>query len=67
MDENKIKLNKQIEFEYLKEKIKITKDRKAFKNEELDYTCIEILESDGIKNFFLIEEKSFIKKTITNK
>ena len=64
MNENKIKLNKQIEFEYLEEKIKIkiTKDRKAFINNELDYTFIKILESDGIKKFFLIEEKIFNKK-----
>ena len=61
LDENIIKNNKGIEFEYLKNniKIKITKDRLAFTNKELDYTCIEIFDSDKIKNFFKIDDEIF--------
>ena len=47
--------------------IKITGNRNIFTNAELDYTCVELLESDGIKNFFEVEpliyrkDKSFLK------
>ena len=33
----------------------MTKKRNAFTNEKLDYTCIEILDKDEIKNFFEID------------
>ena len=36
-------------------KIEITKDRKVFTDEILDYTCIEILPQDNIKQFFKID------------
>jgi len=39
----------------VEKKIKLTSDRKIFTNEKLDYSCIEIFESDGINNFFKIE------------
>ena len=42
-----------------KKKIKITEKRKVFANEELDYTCIEILKSDSIKNYFKIDQFLF--------
>ena len=61
-NESSIEIGNKIYFEYLeksssffgssynrKEKeIKITEKRKVFTNKELDYTCIELLESDGI-------------------
>ena len=61
LNENSIEINKEIEFEYLNEKKKIiiTKDRKVFTSEELDYTCIEIFNSDNINNFFIINNKIF--------
>ena len=34
------------------------KNRKYFKNEELDYTCIEILNEDKIEDFFEIENEN---------
>ena len=33
--------------------------RKIFSNKVLDYTCIELLESDGIKDFFEIDPKMY--------
>ena len=58
LDDKKIKINEEIEIEYLNEikKIIITKNRRKFTNKKLDYTCIEILDTDNIKNFFDIEE-----------
>ena len=44
---------------YIKKKIEITDKRKVFTNEELDYTCIELFESDGILNYFKIDPKIF--------
>ena len=43
----------------IEKEIKITGNRKVFTNKEIDYTCIEIFESDGIKNFFKIEPNIF--------
>ena len=42
-----------------KKDIKITQDREVFTNKELDYTCIQLFESDGIKDYFSIEPKLF--------
>ena len=61
LDEDSIELNKIVKFEYfngkkyVEKEIKITKDRKVFTNKELDYTCIEIFKSDGIKKFFKVD------------
>ena len=51
-----ISLNTNISIENLDQTkiIKITEDRKVCTNKELDYTFIQILESDGIQNFFEI-------------
>ena len=38
-----------------KKKIKLNDKRKFFKNQEMDYTCIEIRKSDDIKKFFKID------------
>ena len=57
LNENDLKLNKEIILEY-KNKIKrieITKERKVFTNEELDYTCIELFDKDNIKEYFKID------------
>jgi hypothetical protein len=48
-----------IEYEYNNNIIKnivLTKERRFYTNESLDYTCIEIFDSDGILNFFEIDE-----------
>ena len=59
LNENNIKMYKEIVFEYCKniKKIKITENRKVFTNKELDYTCIELFESDGILDYFKIDPK----------
>ena len=65
-----IEVGNTISFEYLEKslfskyknaqkQIKITEKRKVVTNEELDYTCIEIFESDGIKDFFKVAPKIF--------
>jgi len=37
----------------IKKEIKITGKRQVFTNKELDYTCIELFESDGIIDYFI--------------
>ena len=37
----------------------MTKKRRVFTNNELDYTCIELLESDNINDYFKIDPKLF--------
>ena len=65
LDEEKIKNGKTIEIEYYNEigyitkKIEITKKRRVYFDAKLNYTCIEILESDNIKNFFTIESEIY--------
>ena len=73
LDRSSIDIGKTIKFEYLelqkflfnttsyinKKEIKITDERRIYTNEDLDYTCIELLESDGIKDFFEIEPDLF--------
>ena len=65
LDENDIKINEEIKIEYRKKKkiLEISKDRKVYTNEELDYTCIEIFDKDEIKEFFNID-KQIIKNSI---
>ena len=61
LDEESIKIGKIVEIEYYSEigyitkKIEITKKRRVYFAPKLNYTCIEILESDNIKNYFIIE------------
>jgi len=43
-----------------KKEMKITEKRRVYTNKELDYTCIELFESDGIQDFFEIEPDLFI-------
>jgi len=64
---NDIKLNKEIILEYKNEikKITITGNRKVYTNEELDYTCIEIFDTENIKDYFKIDE-NLIEYSIEN-
>ena len=70
LNKYRIEINKEIELEYLNKmkKIKITKNRKVFTNENLDYTCIEIFDTDKIfdkdkiKNIFRIDTEIFENK-----
>ena len=74
LNESNIEIGKTINFECLelqksllfsssyntiKKKIKITDKRQVFTNKELDYTCIEILKTDGIIDYFKIEPNLF--------
>ena len=58
LNENDIKIGNIINIEYynkssyINKKIKINEKRRVFTNKELDYTCIEINESDGYKRLF---------------
>ena len=66
LDKNSIKINKEINFECMgkKNKIHISENRKIFTNIELDYTCIEIFNTDIINNdnFFRIDKAIFTNK-----
>ena len=78
LNETNLEIGKTIKFEYLelkktilsssynitKKQIKITDNRKIFTNKELDYTCIELFESDGIVNYFEIEPNVFKHKIV---
>ena len=61
LNETNIKKNKIIYFEifkdskYIDQKIEIGSNRKVYTNKALDYTCIEILKSDNINNYFEID------------
>ena len=65
LNESNLEIGNLIDFEYncsdkiMKKEIKITENRKVFTNKELDYTCIELFESDGILDYFKIEPKLF--------
>ena len=43
----------------IKKEIEITEKRQVFTNKGLDYTCIELFESDGIIDYFKIDSKLF--------
>ena len=71
LDESNIEIGNKIKFEcfefqkslfnssYNKKEIKITEKRRVYTSEELDYTCIELFESDGIKDYFEIDPTIF--------
>jgi len=74
LNESSIELGKNIYFEYLeksssffsgssynlkKKKLEITEKRRVFTNKELNYTCIELFESDGIYDYFHIDHNLF--------
>ena len=70
LDENSLQINEEIEIEYCEKTkiIEITKDRRVFTDKNLDYTCIEILDTDNINKFFHIDKSSFNdKKSLKNK
>ena len=59
LNKNSIKENEIIICLYKNELKKFEiKNRKCFTNEELDYTCIEILNEDEIEDFFEIENEN---------
>ena len=73
LNEKDLKIGKEITFNCLQlqksffsssykqvsKKIIINEKRKIFVNEDLDYICIELFESDGIKDFFEIDPKMY--------
>ena len=68
LNENYLKEGNIIEYEYNNNIIKsltLTKDRRAYTNAKLDYTCIEIFDSDNITNFFEIDE-NIIKEDLNS-
>ena len=72
LDENDIKKGKIINIEclnelsYIKKKIKLDGKRRVYTNIELDYTCIEIYQSDGFKDYFKIDPILFNNKKYLN-
>ena len=50
LDKKDIQIGKEVKFIHnnIEKKIKITKERRVFTDEKLDYTCIEILNEDNI-------------------
>ena len=81
LDESNIEVDKTIHFECvefkkkklfncsnIKKEIKITNKRRVFTNKELEYTCIELFESDKIIDYFKIDSKLFKydKKNLKN-
>ena len=64
LNKSSIEINKEIIFENCGQikRIKITKDRRAYTKEELNYTCIEIFDTDNINNFFSIDKTIFNNK-----
>ena len=69
LNEKIIEKNKIIKIKYLNKikEIKIIENRLYFTNNELGYTCIEILDSDEIKYFFEIDRTYFKgNKTLEN-
>jgi hypothetical protein len=57
-----IEVGKFIHIEYFNNSkyIQITEERRAFTDEKLDYTCIELLDSDGFKDFFQIDPRILV-------
>lgn len=62
-----LKSGRKITFENISNEIIINEERKVFTSEELDYTCIEILDKDKIDKYFeidstIIDNKDSLKK-----
>ena len=68
LDRNSIKIGKEIIFEHKNvttyKTLEITKNRRVFTDEELDYTCIEIFEKDKIFKNNEVEELFKIDQNI---
>ena len=59
LDEESLKEGNIIEYECgngIIKQIKITKERRIFTNNDLDYSCIEILDNDKVLNYFEIND-----------
>ena len=59
-------INDNVIIEYLNKEYKLTLNRRIYKNENLDYICIEILDEDVYNNYFKIDNTIFLKKEILN-
>ena len=71
LDKSDIEIDEKIQINYLgksyfnssdntvKKEIKITDKRRVYTSEGLDYTCIELFESDDIKDYFNIDKRIF--------
>ena len=68
LNENNTKIGKIMNIEYnnVKKKIEIDKKRRVYTNKVLDYTCIELYESDDIKDYFKIDPILFENKNSIN-
>ena len=58
LGEEELQKGEKISFEYKNELkyIKLDYDRKCFTDKDIDYTCIEIKESDNFKDYFLVDQ-----------
>ena len=59
-------INDNVIIEYLNKEYKLTLNRRIYKNKNLDYICIEILDEDVYNNYFKIDNTIFLKKEILN-
>jgi len=74
LNDSNLKIGQIINLNYLKDnkmfknKIQITEKRKVFTHENLDYTCIELFESDNIDNFLEIDPNiyNYTKESLNN-
>ena len=69
LDITKIQIGSFIQMKYMNNprNIEITENRRVFTDENLDFTCIEIFDSDGFHNFFQIDPRIFTgKKNLLN-
>ena len=72
LDRYNIEIGKSINLEFLKEssyvkqKITIDRKRRVYTSKELNYTCIEIFESDGIQDYFKMDPLFNLNKTFLN-
>ena len=66
LDITKIQIGNFINLRYMgnSKNIEITKNRKVFTDENLDYSCIEIFDSDGFHDFFKIDPRIFENKEL---
>ena len=74
LNDSNLKIGQIINLNYLKDnkmfqnKIQITEKRKILTHENLDYSCIELFESDNIDNFLEIDPNiyNYTKKSLNN-
>ena len=66
LDKTKTQIGNIINIIYMQNStnIEITANRRVFTDENLDFTCIEIFDSDGFHNFFKIDPRVFGNKEL---